>query len=550
MAISSGSDAGVDAGEPQARAFIRRSSGLVRDVSPLNALFFSMAAVFGGGIAFTFQGMTATAQPLWQFAGLTAYAWSAIAVAAACALLGVLYANLSSAMPRAGANYVFTSRILSPFLAWLESWAFVIAILAVAAVFLPLVLLMFNLSGTVMSISFPESGLWDGAPGWFSTPDSQFIGGTVLIGLACLFAILPNQLFHRALTSLGIVAVIAVALMVIALPLLSQDTFLRNVVELTGQTPAAIIEAGAYPEGGFDFLGFMALCAFILFVFVGFQYAAFISGEMAGSVKRSTYIAVLGSLAIVVFISSFYNDLMAAKFGLDLTAAWSFLFWTGGDAPGGVMASPPTLGAIANPDLWPIWLLCGLVAAVFTFLLIPVWFTVAARVLFAWSMDRQAPEVLGRVNQRTNAPLNAIVLCAVACEAILYLSSYQGLELGSTLWLSTLLFGFAWIMPGFNAIFARRRRPELFAQTPTWLPWVGAAWLVAILLIYATSVFKPLWEGLTGDEESAGSYLSSSGVLAALIVVAVGVVLYFVNVAWNQSRGVERTRVFTAIPPD
>ena len=50
---------------------------------------------------------------------------------------------------------------------------------------------------------------------------------------------------------------------------------------------------------------------------------------------------------------------------------------------------------------------CALVAGLFTFLLIPVWFTVAARVILAWSMDRQSPEWLGRVNPRTNAPLNA-----------------------------------------------------------------------------------------------------------------------------------------------
>ena len=41
--------------------------------------------------------------------------------------------------------------------------------------------------------------------------------------------------------------------------------------------------------------------------------------------------------------------------------------------PGGITGSPPTLGAIANPDLWPIWLGCALVAGLFTFLLIPVW---------------------------------------------------------------------------------------------------------------------------------------------------------------------------------
>ena len=55
---------GGEAGHPQGGAFVRRSSGLVRDVSPLKAMFFSMAAAFGGGIAFTFQNMTVTGQPM------------------------------------------------------------------------------------------------------------------------------------------------------------------------------------------------------------------------------------------------------------------------------------------------------------------------------------------------------------------------------------------------------------------------------------------------------------------------------------------------------
>jgi amino acid transporter len=171
-------------------------------------------------------------------------------------------------------------------------------------------------------------------------------------------------------------------------------------------------------------------------------------------------------------------------------------------------------------------------------------------VILAWSMDRQAPEWLGRVNPRTNAPLNAIVTCALVTELILYLSSYQGLELGATLWFTILLFLFVWVMPGVNAVFARRRRPDLFGDSSPRLLWIGIGWLVAITLIYSTAIFKPLWEGLTGDEESAGSYLRSSGILAALIVVGVGLILYFVNVYWNRSRGVERTEVFATIPPD
>ena len=549
MATKTGSGPEVDAGPAEGRTFVRRSSGLVRDVSPANAVFFSVAAVLGGAMAFTFQNMTATGQPIWQF-GLTAYAWAILALAAAATLLGIVYANLASAMPRAGANYIFTSRIIGPFVAWLESWTLVVAMIVAMAFLIPAMLLMLNVTGGVMAIAYPDSSLWDGAGTWFATGNSTFIAGSVAIVIACAFAILPNRIFHRALTLLGIIAVAVLVLMVVVVPFLSHDTFVANVTELTGQTPQAIIDGVGYPDGGFTFLGFMALCSFALFAFVGFQNAAYISGEMAGNVKRSTLLALLVSLLIAAFVSSFYNDIMAGKFGLDLTKAWGFSFWTGAESPGGVVASPATFAAIASPDLWPLWAACGLVAFLFTFLLLPVWFTTSARIMFAWTMDRQAPEWVGAVNRRTNAPLNAIIVCGVGSEVVLYLNAYQGFDVGATLWFSILLFSMAWIMPGVNAILAQRRRPELFAGVSPKLPWIGLGWLVAVSLIYATSVIKPIYEGLTGGEESATKYLSSSGVLGALIVLVVGAILYFVNVSWNRRGNVERTKVFAAIPPD
>jgi amino acid transporter len=543
MATNATSESTV--GAQQEGVFVRRSSGLVRDVSPTRALFFAVAAIFGGGMAFTFQNMTVTGQPLWVF-GFTSYAWSIIAIGAALALYGVVMAILTSAMPRAGANYVFTSRILSPFLAWLESWCLLIAVIAVIAILLPLALLMLNYTGATMAIAFPDSGAWDGAAGWFSDSGSQFIGGTVMVVLACLFAILPSQLFYRALTVLGIVCLLTIAAVFVATLFLSHETFLRNVPEVTGQTPEQIIESGAYPVGDFTFLGFMAMCSFGLFAFFGFQFSSFISGEMSGSVRRTTLFATLGALVLGAFIQTIYNDVLARKFGIELTASWSFNFWTGGESPGGITGSPSTLGAIANSDLWPIWALLGLVAALFTWLLMPVYFVVASRIIIAWSMDRQAPEWIGRVNLRTNAPIYAIVLCAIATEVILYLTVYQDLQLGATLWYTTLMFLPPLLMPGVNAIFAHRRRPDLFAQASAKLPLLGIVWLAAISTVYITAIFKPLFEGFSTDT----AFLNSSGVLAALITLAAGVILYFLTVVWNRSRGVQRDQVFAAIPPD
>jgi amino acid transporter len=543
MATNATSESNV--GAQQEGVFVRRSSGLVRDVSPIKALFFSVAACFGGGMAFTFQNMTVTGQSLWVF-GFTSYAWSIFAIAVALALYGIVMAILTSAMPRAGANYVFTSRILSPFLAWLESWCLLIAVIAVIAILLPLALLMLNYTGATMAIAYPDSSVWDGAAGWFSDTESQFIGGTVMVVLACLFAILPTRLFYRALTVLGFVCLFTIALVFVTTLFLSQDTFLGNVPEVTGQTPEEIIASGAYPVGDFTFLGFMALCSFGLFAFFGFQFSSFISGEMSGSVRRTTLFAALGALALAAFIQTIYNDVLARKFGIELTASWSYNFWTGGEAPGGITGSPSTLGAIANSDLWPIWALLGLVAALFTWILMPVYLVVASRIIIAWSMDRQAPEWIGRVNARTNAPIYAIVLCAIATEFILYLTVYQDLQLGATLWYTTLMFLPPLLLPGINAIVARRRRPDLFGETSTRLPLLGIVWLAAISTVYITAIFKPLFEGFSTDT----AFLNSSGVLAALITLAAGVILYFINVAWNRSRGVERDRVFAAIPPD
>jgi amino acid transporter len=267
---------------------------------------------------------------------------------------------------------------------------------------------------------------------------------------------------------------------------------------------------------------------------------------MSGSVKRTALFAALGTLALAGFVSTIYNDVLARKFGLALTTSWSYLFWTGGEAPGGITGSPSTLGAIANADLWPIWALLGLVAALFTWLLMPVYLVVASRIIIAWSMDRQAPEWIGRVNLRTNAPIYAIVLCAIATEVILYLTVYQDLQLGATLWYTTLMFLPPLLMPGVNAIFAHRRRPDLFAQASAKLPLLGIVWLAAISTVYITAIFKPLFEGFSTDT----AFLNSSGVLAALITLAAGVILYFLTVVWNRSRGVQRDQVFAAIPPD
>src|SRR5260370_12339417 len=103
--------------------FVRQASGLVRDVSMANELFFNIAAFVGTAIgwAVAFYAF----YPEWQGLGISAFAWMALLTGIFCYFLGMIFAALTTAMPRTGGDYVFPSRIISPFLGWIESWPLV-----------------------------------------------------------------------------------------------------------------------------------------------------------------------------------------------------------------------------------------------------------------------------------------------------------------------------------------------------------------------------------------------------------------------------------------
>ena len=46
----------------------------------------------------------------------SAYGWAAIIAGLFCVLLALIFSSLTSVMPRSGGDYVFSSRILHPFL--------------------------------------------------------------------------------------------------------------------------------------------------------------------------------------------------------------------------------------------------------------------------------------------------------------------------------------------------------------------------------------------------------------------------------------------------
>jgi len=551
--------------------FVRQASGLVRDVSMTNALFFNIAAFVGTAIgwAIAFYAL----YPEWVAFGISAYAYMAVLTGVACYFLGMIFSSLTTAMPRSGGDYVFTSRIISPFWGWIESWTLVMSALTIIGFEIIVAIRNIQLTAILLGVAFPTS-VFSGATNWLQDTTSKLIVGIIILLVIAVIAVLKTRTFHKVVMGLTIFAIVAVAINFIG-AFTVDPVSMSNALPALGTSSKAIIDSATkagFSLGSPDFsllglVGLAGLVSVILFQYIGFQFSSYIAGEVKGNVRRSVMFAVIGALIFAVFMNSVYMDVQGFHFGFTMVNAWGYLYWNGAGAPlnGQPPFSPVMLTAV-HPQFWPLWLIVALGNITLNILLCPVYAIFLSRIVLAWALDRQVPEWFSIVNERTNAPLRVIVL-AVLIGGVFYLFTFINqlfpsipinLSLASTIFFGILLAGLTWIMPGLNAILIPFRRPDLFQLTNNTgrflglprLVWCGIIWLIFIVPVYAAAFGYPVYQGLKTSVTSYLSLSSASGVGWALIFLLIGIVIYFVMRAVNTSRGINVKMIFQELPPD
>ena len=545
--------------------FVRQASGLVRDVSMANALFFNISAFVGTAIgwAVAFYAL----YPEWQALGISAFAWMAILTGIACYFLGMIFASLTTAMPRSGGDYVFTSRIISPFLGWLESWTLVGSALTIIGFEIIVATHNVQLTAILIGVAFPGSSFAN-ATDWFQDNTSKVILGVIILLVIFGISILRTRTFHKVVTGLTIFAIISVAISFFGAFFISPDA-VNSALPALGTSSKAILDTATkanFSLGSPDFsfnpglIGLAGLVSVVLFQYIGFQFSSYIAGEVKGNVRRSIMFAVIGALLFAVFMNSLYQDVLGNHFGFKLMNAWGYLYWNGAGSP--LNGNPPFTPVIATavyPAAWPLWLIVSVGNTVLNVLLCPVYAIFLSRIVLAWSLDRQVPEWFSVVNERTNAPLRVIIL-AILLGAVFYALTFFGLNLASTTFFGVLLAGLTWILPGLNAILIPYRRPDLFQLTNNTkrflglprLVWFGILWLVFIVPVYAAAFVYPVIQGI---QHQGGAYLSlsstnTSGIGWALVFLLIGIAIYFVMRFVNTSRGINVRMIYQELPPD
>ena len=560
------------------KLFVRQSSGLVREVSVTNALFFNAAAFMGTGVGWYATFYSLAFVPI-GLAGFTTYGWAAIIVGAAGVFLGLIFASLTSVMPRSGGDYVFTSRFIpkaGPFLGWVESFTLVLASLAIVAFEIPVVLRTFQISGLIIGVG-TGSDFFEKANNWYSedgvvTGWPGFIASLVVLGLILWVVIQPTRRLHKIVTALAAIAIgSAVLLFLFGATSLNRADFARNLPTYTGGITYDQLVEGAKTAGvlGSGVQIFNSLFPFVMGIallnYIGFQYSAYIAGEVRGNIRRGVLIAVLGALAVAVLTNSVFVDVLSRRLGVPGQLGWGVMFWSGDPhTPFGEPNTIPLAAAIAKPGLWPIWLLVSLGGVISPFVLCPAYIAFISRVSLAWSLDRQVPEWFGDVNERLRAPVNAILTSLGIVGVLMILMNFpilpdglappEGkLNLVATLWFSIFMAALTWIMPAVNAIVAPFTRRDLVKDAPWrgWLPLFGVIWLLFMAITYWYAGIKPVADFVgRGAGESGLAYYNRTGLSFTIGAFVLAILIYIVQSIRNRAAGVDLGMMYREIPPE
>jgi len=528
--------------------FVRNATGLVREVSPLNAyiinfivshpvlpiaagLFFAFSAFPGGN--FVVAGLLSI--PI-----ILSFTYS--------------FGLLTSIIPRTGGDYTLVSRILHPALGLISSFCMTAAQLMSAAFFGRLVVIVGLGPGLVgIGLVSNNPGLVDAGNTVATSPFWTFVVGSLLYLSAAgiLFGgwrwTLRWQNVLFLLVSAGFLLSVVIALFT------SHDSFVSNFNQFAGpytnnpDTYNLVIanaqEAGITMQPGFSLSNTIPVIGIFATFSIFTYFSSFLGGELrqGRSTKTAHVMAiagVTGLLSIVICAYIFVNT-----FGADfLTAAFS-----SSGMPSQIATSPTyffLIAASANNALLA-WVLV-ITFMLFWPLLTYVVFIQPGRMLFAYAFDGILPAAVTKLS-KSHTPWVAVLLTVLATEAIFAWSLTSDWIFRIVVYL-TLIQLIAMGLVGVAAMTVPWRRPDLYRasssqRTFLGLPVIsiaGAGALVSAIFIWVLYFAYP------------GFGLSDSlGLWIWVIALVLGAVLFYIGARVVRRRqGVDLDLVYREIPPE
>lgn len=543
-------DAAQAAAKQAGDVFSRKASGLTRVVSPWTAL------------AYSFVAPNITQASFYLLWAVTLYAGAQMQYAILFMLsllpFAAIYVYFSAAMPRSGGEYIYISRVLTPFLGFIASWTLTIVGLNWQGNNTNYVI-NWGFGHTLMQFGlvYKNTGLFNLGVEMARTQGSWlvWIMGTISLILSFYVIYRGIKLFMKfvwgAMILTWIMLAVYAGVMLTVNPTviahgmkLLQNIDYQNVLQTAAKLgwQRGVFSVAATVMAGITYMNLTAL---------GSTYSANIAGEIK-RVDKAQPLAQYGSIFLFIIYYQIYTYVTYHGIGVDLLQAISKLNSVGADTPI-FKAFPqipyllvyatqnPILLLLGGPFAWGLINWVGAMGLAFA----PV------RNLFAYSFDGMLPGKLNEVNRR-GSPVFAVLVgfiiawfqFTVNCLTPL-LSAYQTYTI--TIWF------FGWIFLSIAAIIFPWKRKDIWEKAPevTRQKLFGAPAIVVAGVLGLIVSLAAVWFTFVPSLQGVSIYAQAPSLLTSFgFYMILPIILYFIAMYLNKRRGVPIERRFREIPPD
>jgi amino acid transporter len=531
----------------QSGLFTRQSSGLVRELGIPSAIGISLASVV---VVNTFLNF---------YAGLTGFNQAdmtlPLLVAAAIWVVAMFaYKNLLEAIPRAGGEYVYVSRVISPVVGAMVGISLAVAFLFFLGSASNFIAQYIPFALTSIGAAFNSSSFSDAASQITSTSAVAIISVCVLLllGVCSVFPVRRVAQVVLALVVLQAIAYLSVAFLLLTH---SHNDFVAAFGQFSNHPNAYNdILAAASKDNlpvGVSFAASLAVVPFMFLNFNGSLYGYYVAGELKRPSRTYLWASVF-TIAFLVVVWLGVWLLMLDRVGLNFMQAQSQLAANDPSAYGAitsVQASANGLGygLVLSGD--PVTkVLIGIAIPISAFALLLAFMVVVTRILFALAFDRLLPVALAELSGG-GVPVRAIVVAVIGGIAFTLLNAYGTLVSISA---NLSLFSALIVLSGsVAAMLLPLRRPDLvlkpgttdvprLAGIPTASIWGGAS-TILVLITIALIVTHP----------SVFGKFSFPSVAALVVILAAGPVIYFIARQIRLSRSsIDLGLAMRELPPE
>src|SRR6202162_3626476 len=528
--------------------FTRQSSGLVRELGIPAATAISLASV---AVVNTFinsnAGLTAFNQadmtlPLLLGAGIWLVAMFA-------------YKYLLEAIPRAGGEYVYVSRIISPALGAVFGIGICIAFTYILAANANFTAQYFPFLLTSLGAAFGNSSISDAANQVTSHTAIAIISVVMLlIGGAASWV----SLRRLAQVILALVIVQLVAFLVLGWLLIthSHSDFITAFGQFSGHPTAYsdILNAAAKDNIplGVSITASLTAVPFMVLNYNGVLYSYYVGGELKRPGRTYLYASVISiGLLIVVWVGVWL--LMLNTVGLDFMQSQAKLGATDAPAYGAITSLQSSAGGLGYGLVLsgdPISkILIGIAVPSAELAVDLAFVAVITRVLFALAFDRLLPIGLAKVSERGAVPTNAIIVAVAGGIVFALLAAF--LNLANIVANLALFVALIILAGGVGATALPVRRPDLILKPgmkevskvggiPVASLW-GAATSVLALIVVILIIAHP---------ELFGAFTVSS-VVTLVLVLGAGPVIYLIARRLRlQQSSIDLRLAMRELPPE